>query len=154
MLCNYPPFVYILVNVNSYFHFYLSFAVKQFTSTVFFLFLSLCAGCGSRSLEDFREEGNQATDSLVAELRQIQTRRDLIEAAPKLKQSFNRLAALMVAAREFQKTHPDHEKLELQEKDHALSEQLRAELNRLYEIEGGREIIEKYQEEALRRLSL
>jgi hypothetical protein len=36
--------------------------------------------------------------------------------------------------------------------DRALSEHLRRELNRIYGIEGGREIIEKCQEEALFRL--
>lgn len=131
---------------------YLRSTVKQFIYAM--ILISFLAGCGSRSLEDFREEGLQTTRSLLVELRQIHNRRELVEAAPKLKQSFNRLATLMIAAREFQKTHPDQEKLELQEWDHELSDQLRAELNRLYQLDGGREIIEKTQEEALRRLSL
>lgn len=119
---------------------------------------TLCAllltGCGSRSLEDFREEGEQTTRILVAELSQIHTKRELIEASPKLKHLFNRLAATMLAAREFQKTHPDSERIDLQERDLQLSDQLREELNRLYQLDGGREIIEKCEEDAVKQLSL
>jgi hypothetical protein len=128
--------------------------VKRSTSLTLLLTLLLLVGCGSRSLEDFREEGEQTTRSLVAELRQIHTRQELINASPKLKPLFNKLAVTMIAAREFQRTYPDQERLDLHDRDHGLSDQLRSELNRLYQLDGGREIIEKCEEDALKKLSL
>lgn len=124
-------------------------------SRVIFLLICLCliCGCGSRSAEDFREEGQGITRLLIAELQQIQTRRELVESSPKLKVLFDRLASVALAARDFQKSHPEHDELPLEKRDHELSDELRFELNRIYHLDGGREIIEKSQEEALRTCS-
>ena len=60
---------------------------------------------------------------------------------------------IIINAREFKLGHPNAEIPELSQKDIILSDQLRSELNRIYTtIEGGREIIEKCQEEALNKL--
>ena len=58
----------------------------------------------------------------------------------------------MIAAAEYRETSRTNGLEELKGPNHELSDQLRIELNRLYEMEGGRNIIEKCQESALRRL--
>jgi hypothetical protein len=118
----------------------------------YLLILCFLTGCGPSSLEDFQEEGEGFSRSLVKELRTIQNRKDLLESAPKLKKRFDGLVDLMIRAREFKEKHPFLESNELIKMNHDLSDQLRIELNRIYAIEGGRELIEKCQEEGLNRL--
>jgi hypothetical protein len=120
----------------------------------FFLFLCLLmttAGCGPRSLDDFQEEGEGVIRSLIQELKAIHTRDELIAAQGRLQRQFDRLVSIMIAAEEFSLSHAEQGKGEVPA-NHDLSDQLRVELNRLYRLEGGRQIIEKCQEKALYRL--
>lgn len=125
---------------------------KVFQSLLVFFLVLTVTSCGPRSLEDYREEGAGITRSLIKELTATRSREELLQAAPNLKKQFERLVDVMIAAREFREKHPKAESLELTKIDHELSDQLRCELNRLYALEGGREIIEKCQETALHRL--
>lgn len=113
--------------------------------------LLLCS-CSSRSLAEFREEGEGVTRSILRELQEIQTRTELVKAAPRLTKLFNELVGVIVSAQEFKSKSGDRIEEDSNTTDRALSEQLRIELNRIYGIEGGREIIEKCEEEALFRL--
>jgi hypothetical protein len=122
------------------------------SSMFFSLVLLLLTGCGPKSLEDFREEGEGLTRSLIEELQSIHARDDLVDAAPRLQKLFNELVDVMIASREFKEKHPHLDALPLSKKDHELSDQLRGELNRILHLEGGREVIEKCQEQALERL--
>ena len=68
---------------------------------------------------------------------------------PQLKEHFESLINLMIQAREFEQKHLEAENgLE----EEGSSARLEEELRRVYGIEGGREIIEKSQHEALFRL--
>lgn len=113
------------------------------------LFLS---ACGSHSSEDFREDGDATMRLLIKELQAIHSYSTLSAAAPKLKRLFNDLVDTMLKAREYHESHPAAEISDLSPKNHASSEQLRTELNRIYRLDGGRELIEKCQEGALLRL--
>ncbi len=114
--------------------------------------LLIAISCGPRSLEDFQEEGEGVIRSLIQELKGIHTREQLLAASGKLQRQFDRLITLIIAAEEFSFSHPEVEKGEEIRHNHELSDQLRVELNRLYRLEGGRQIIEKCQEKALHRL--
>lgn len=111
--------------------------------TRFSIFLFLCS-CSPTSLEDLRYEGEVQTKKLALELRAIETREELQRSIPKLKKRFNKIADLLVQCREFQK---------IESEPSAASEQLFAELARLYEMPGGRELIESAQVEAIHRLN-
>lgn len=113
-----------------------------------FSFLS----CNIHSLEDFREEGESITRLLIRELNSINNRQDLIIASPKLRLMFQELVKVMISARQYREKHPELDIPELSATNLLLSEELRIELNRIYHLEGGREIIEKCQEIALQRL--
>lgn len=127
--------------------------MSRFWLYLFFLFLIFnLSGCGSRSLEDFQEEGEGVVRSLIQEFKSIHTRQDLIRSSMVLQKLFDRLVTVMIAAEEFSLSKcekGDEFDLEI---NYELNDQLRIELSRLYRLEGGRQIIEKSQEKALYRL--
>jgi hypothetical protein len=115
---------------------------------VFFLFL---CSCSPNSYEEFQQEGEAHCRLLVATLQKIENRKQLLFAEPALKKHFEGLIDLMIEAREFQ------EKLEDVSNESIFGENstntsLELELRRIYTIEGGREVIERAQQEALVRL--
>src|SRR5438477_48224 len=122
----------------------------SFFSSIFMLIL-LCS-CGTASLEEFREQGDVVVHALIQELNAIHKRDQLVRSSPKLKRLFGDLVDLMIDAQNYRERHPDEEISELSLHNHLVSDQLRAEINRIYRIEGARPILEKCQEEALLRL--
>ena len=119
---------------------------------ILFTVLILAAGCGPRSLEDFKEEGEGVIRSLIQELKGIRTREQLLAYSGRLQKEFDRLVTIMIAAEEFNATRIGINHGECTDQNHELSDLLRIELNRLYRLEGGRQIIEKCQEKSLHRL--
>ncbi|MBY0528682.1 MAG: hypothetical protein K2P51_00650 [Rhabdochlamydiaceae bacterium] len=112
--------------------------------------LLLLFGCAPNSLDDFRHEGESRTRALIYDLQQINSREVLMRAEPNLKKHFEKLVDLMIEARQFQLKNPDLELLETEERTFSLA--LKEELRRIYRIEGGREVMERAQQEALVRL--
>ncbi len=80
---------------------------------------------------------------LAKELRSIETKEDLQRAIPRLRKRYNRIADLLIEA----KNIPCHE-----DEGSAASEELFVELARIYEMPGGREGIELAESQALQRL--
>ena len=89
---------------------------------------------------------------LSTELSHIHTREDLVTSSSKLKRQFDELVDTIIAAREYQQKHSDIDMQDISRSNHLASDALREELNRVYRIEGCRQIIEKCQENALNRL--
>lgn len=118
----------------------------------FFFLLLISTGCSPRSLQDYKEEGEGVVRTLVEELKAIRSRDELLSASGRLRRHFDRLAEIMVSAEEHRREHALSETDECYVPNRELSDQLREELNRLYRIQGGRQIIEKCQEQALHRL--
>jgi len=112
--------------------------------------MSLLCGCSPNSLEDFHYEGESRCRALIQDLQKIHNREELTKAIPTLKKSFEELVTLMIHAREFQENHPDENTSAAYES--AASTLLAEELRRIYAMEGGREVIEHVQQEALVRL--
>ena len=115
-----------------------------------FLFLLILISCGPNSLEDFQKEGESFSRRLANELKEIQSRDELAKAAPHLKTRFNELVDLVIAAQTYADRHLDECLFDPTENPY--SNELRLQLERLYRLEGGREMIEKAQKEALIRL--
>ena len=113
----------------------------------FLMALFLLCGCSPNSSEEFQREGEASCRLLIADLQKIENREQLLLAAPLLKKRFEGLIDLMIEAREFQ------EKKEAESSEEMFSETstdlvLENELRRIYTIEGGREVIERAQQEA------
>jgi hypothetical protein len=90
-----------------------------------------------------RCEGEAQIRRLTAELRELHTKDEIQKSLPQLRKRFNQIADLLIEVRSFPK------------EEGAMSdagEELFLELARLYEIAGGRELIESAQNEALLRL--
>lgn len=112
----------------------------------------LLYGCSPNSSEEFHREGKERCRALMGDLVKIENREQLLRAEPHLKRHFESLISLMIEAREFQQKH-----LEGLEGEGAIDEneadaRLETELRRIYAIEGGREVVERAQHEALVRL--
>ena len=110
-------------------------------------------GCSPNSAQEFQKEGETLCRSLVLELQKIEDREHLLAAEPKLKRQFEDLIDLIIEAREFQqKRFEDEAPHELALEQNCFEAALEAQLRRIYTMEGGREVIERAQQEALVRL--
>ncbi|MES2344666.1 MAG: hypothetical protein V4494_01840 [Chlamydiota bacterium] len=111
----------------------------------------LClSSCAPNSLEDYQKEGDALCRKLVKEFQQVHSREELVKVMPHLKKEFENLVDLVVEARVYQANHPEDGSLY----EGLQSEALRAELQRIYALEGGRVLIEEAQHEALLRLDV
>ena len=99
--------------------------------------------CGPNSLEEVRIEGESETRKLAQELRSIENKEDLQKALPRLRKRFNKLADILALAQNYsaEDTPPT-----------LASEELFIELARIYEMPGGRVLVETAQAEAIKRL--
>ncbi len=107
------------------------------------IFLFSCAG--PTNLEELRLEGEAEVTKLVKELRALETPEDLQRAIPRLRKRFNQIADLVLSLRKLGTQEPYSS---------AVSEELFAELARLYEMPSGREKIEMAQAQAVQILSI
>lgn len=120
----------------------------------FFLWI-ICitlAACSPSSNEDYREAGRSINRSLIKEFQSVHSHDDLVQKLPKLEKLFSRLADVMISARKFQSNQSPSSSLPLTKEDQQISDQLRVELNRIFIIPGGKELIERSQQQALDKL--
>ncbi len=113
------------------------------------LLLFFCS-CSPNSAQEFQKEGETHCRNLVLELQKIEDREQLIAAEHKLKKQFEELIDLIIEAREYQQKQIDSDEAAFEE--NGFEAPLEKELRRIYTIEGGREVIERTQQEALVRL--
>jgi hypothetical protein len=90
--------------------------MKCYSILLIAIFSVFLTGCGPRSLDDFREEGEGVTRSLVKELKSIQVRDDLLKSIPHLQKLFDNLVDIIINGREFKEKHPKSETNELTKK--------------------------------------
>ncbi len=117
--------------------------MTQIGKTILF-WIFLLSSCSPSSLVDLRYEGEAEVRKIAKELHAIETTEDLQKAIPRLKQRFNRLAKILVETRQF----PKAEEMEVS----CASEELFAELARIYEMPSGRELVERAQLDAIKLL--
>lgn len=110
------------------------------------------SGCNPHSVEDFHHEGQAYSRALIRDLQKVHTREELAQSASHLKKHFEKLVDLMIRARTFQEEHPEESLCVPFQSETTISDELEEELRRVYLIEGGRQIVERTQQEALVRL--
>ena len=115
-----------------------------------FLSVLLLTSCAGGSNKNYAERGQALCDQLAKELSEITTKEELVSAAPQIEKRYTQIVNLMTEA-----------KIEKEKRPHAFpdnqmpsasSQRLREELERVYEIEGGRRFNDKHTREALYRL--
>lgn len=114
--------------------------------------LLLVSACSPHSPEEFQQEGQAACEDLVNVLQTISSREELLDKEEVLKKKFESLVTLIVAASRVHEVEGQGDELDQGYPFRAASHQLKTQLQRIYELEGGREIIERSQHEALVRL--
>lgn len=113
------------------------------------LFIGLCS-CQKTSPEQFQDESRRKIQELIEALQKIECLDEMNKASPQLKSIYDDLAELVIRARRYQiKTKTTWG---LTQEDHLLSDELKAELHRLYRMEGVQELMEKCQRSALFRV--
>lgn len=113
------------------------------------LFTSVIVSCSGNQLDDLRDEGHSIEKKLIEELKLIRTRDDLLLHASELQRQFTALADVMIRAQKVKESRPD---LQASVSEDSIADNLRLEMNRVLRLEGGRQVIEKSQEEALNKL--
>lgn len=101
------------------------------------ILLGYLASCKSTPQEQSREQGHKITRLLIQDLKQVKNRDDLLLVAPALEHHFKLLGEEMLKARR----HAHLAASELSQEDHLLSEELGEQINRVSQIEGGRQVI-------------
>lgn len=117
---------------------------------VFSLFL--LTACSPSSTEDFREAGKAINKSLIKELKEVHTQDELVAKLPSIEKLFARLTDLMIAARKLQVKQQSSSTSPLTKEEQLVSDILRAELNRIYLLPSGKELIEKAQRQSLDKM--
>ena len=125
--------------------------MKRFTGILFCL-ASFLLGCSPGSLSDYRHEGESVCRDIIGDLRSVETREDLTKLEPVLKRKFENLVSVIIEARQFQIRYPEEALALSGPLDSDVSDLLKQELQRIFGIEGGKEIVERAQREAMLRL--
>lgn len=107
---------------------------------IFFL-ISLILLC---SYSSFQKKSTKTLKELLFQLENIHTIDELLDREIILQKQFDKLVDLLIEAKKFQIEGINND---------ALSKSLQKSLQRLYEIDGGQEIIEHLQSNALQRLN-
>lgn len=103
------------------------------------LILLLLSGCREDSSQALREQGRAKTRSLIAELKKIRSKDQLVAEEPKLHDYFAQFLLLVDEADELEPSQIPP----LEPVDHELSDALRLELLRIVRIDGGKEVLIK-----------
>lgn len=119
---------------------------------ILFLFL-LVTACSPTTSEDFQLQAAEIMERFVKETKKINDPFELKQKENLLKKHFNRLGVVMIKYRKFIEMHPENG-YEPSSTLHKAALELKTELYRLYELDGGQNIIEEAQKEAYLKLTL
>lgn len=108
--------------------------------------LFIVAACAPTTPQAFQREGREVAKALAGELQKIHSQEELRAALPRLRKQYLRLARLVVAARRLTERGLDPLSPSPE------SDELFAEMARLYDLPGGRELLASAQSEALKLL--
>lgn len=110
---------------------------------IFFLFL---ASCSPSTLSEWRVEGVSIVKDLVEEFKSIETLSDLKSHKRTIQKKYSKLVEVMIEASSYQEGD------ETLRPESFYSDALKAQYLRIYEIEGGRELLFEIQKESLHKL--
>lgn len=108
---------------------------------LFFFFV----GCSPSTVQDCRREARGVIKSLTADLREVQTREDLIDREERISRKVQTLVDLMIRLKKLQ----ERGAVISEEEDHSPNDALMQEMKRIYTMDGGRALFERFEREAL-----
>ena len=116
---------------------------------IYFMLLLLLTACQPNSKQDFHSEGTSLAKTLIFDLREIHSKEDFLEIAPRVKKKIQKLTDLMILSVHYQTKHPSEREEII---DRRYSDLLLEEFKRIYAMQGCREIMESLQRDSLHRL--
>lgn len=127
--------------------------VKSFyVFNFFFVFLALY-GCSPTSKDDYQTLATSELNRFSLVLKKIHDPSDLKKMQKRIKNHFNKLSKIMIEYRSYLEKHPEVSEKRLLKLELA-AENLKVELFRIYELDGGLGLIEEAQKDAYLKLSL
>ncbi len=116
----------------------------------FFALLIFCVSCSASSMAEFQLEGEGIAKTVLARLQEVESVSDLVREGPRLKKEFASLVKVMIEAKKYRAENPEEEAPVLVRLE--VSEALKREFIRVYQLEGCAEVMEGLQRESLHRL--
>ncbi len=116
----------------------------------FFALLIFCVSCSPSSMAEFQLEGEGIAKTVLARLQEVESVSDLVREGPRLKKEFASLVKVMIEAKKYRAENPEEEAPVLVRLE--VSEALKREFIRVYQLEGCAEVMEGLQRESLHRL--
>lgn len=116
---------------------------------VWVIFLSACS---PHSLEECQQDGETIGRAILKELQRVESVGDLVRVGPRLKKEYAKLVWLIIAAKKYQDILPQENFSEAI--GFEVSESLKKEFIRVYQLEGCQEVMEGLQRESLHKLDL
>ena len=114
--------------------------------TIFFIIaLLVLASCNPSNLSEWRVEGVSIVRNLVEELELIETIADLEERKSSIKKKYAKLIQIMIEGDRY-------EDIDALKPESFFSNALRDQYIRIYQIEGGKELLFEIQKESLHKL--
>lgn len=110
--------------------------------------LLLFVSCSPNSPEEYCKEGESEARALIDLFRQVESKEDFLQVAPKIKKRVEKLTQLMIQAKKMHIRYPRHTQMI----NHTLSESLKQEMTRMYRINGVEEKMHKLQRYSLHKL--
>lgn len=123
------------------------------TNLVILIFLLLFSSCSPTTSSDYQTQACVVMKNFVKDLKKINDPKQLKKKQQILKKHFNRLTSLMIDYRTFLDKQPEivqEESLKMQKRAY----ELKCELYRIYQLDGGLDLIEEIQKDSYLKLSL
>jgi hypothetical protein len=114
---------------------------------------SLISGCGPTSVADYQTLAISEMNSFTRLLKKIHDPKELKKKQNKIKIHFNSISKVMISYRSYLEKHPEASDRSC-EKLQVAAGFLKSELYRIYELDGGLNIIEEAQRDAYIKISL
>ena len=112
---------------------------------VFLFLFFISVGCSPSTVQDCRREARGVIKSLTADLKDVQTKEDLIDLEDAISRKMQTLVDLMIRLKKLQ----ERGAVIPEEEDHSPSDALMHEMKRIYNIDGGSALFERFEREAL-----
>ncbi len=118
----------------------------------FLVFLVFFVSCSPGSIKEYQIEGEDIAKNMIKILERVESVNDLERDSLKLKKEIAALVKIMIEAKKYQNSHPEEEVRE--PINFEVSEALKKEFMRIYQLEGCQDAMEALQRESLHKLDL
>lgn len=118
----------------------------------FFCALVFLTSCSPGSIREYQIEGEDVAKNIIKILEKVESPQDVERDSLKLKKEYAALVKIVIDARKYQQNHPGEEVRGPISSE--VSDKLKKEFIRIYQIEGCQDVMEALQRESLHKLDL